>query len=126
MKIDLRFAETHAPVFISGELGGVNLGMKLEPKKRTGLTLQYDREHKELLVTFNGNTAIVPSTNVVTMIAAGPTAAKISVAEVKAAQKADTPVPSPLPTGGLHPAFQAQVSSPTDHVFAGPGKGKTK
>jgi hypothetical protein len=59
----LRFAELLAPLFLSG----TNLGLKLQPQQRTGLDLTYDRANRELLVTYNGRTAIIPMSNVNSM-----------------------------------------------------------
>lgn len=122
MLIDVRFAEIHAPLFLSGNDGGFNLGMKLDPSKRKGLVLQYDRANKELVVTFNGMKAIVPGSNVASFIPEDRPAAalKVTAEDVRAAQTADTAIPSPLPTGA------SQVDTPQSHVFAGPGKGKTR
>ncbi len=109
MKLEIEFAELHNPLF----LAGTNLQMKLDPTKRTGLKLEYDRAEKELLVTYNGRMAIVPSANVSSMtpVATDPALyAKIGTDMSLA--------PKVKPT--------AQVASPTDHVFAGPGHGKTK
>lgn len=107
MKIELSFAELHNPLF----LAGTNLQMKLIPEKRSGLKLFYDREEKELLVEWQGETAIVPSSNVSSMTARlGP------VKEAK-------PV---APNPELARArLSAQVSSPQSHVHAGPGHGET-
>lgn len=102
--IDLEFAELHAPLF----LAGTNLQMKLDPRKRHGLVLQYDREHKELHVTWGGKTAVLPSSTVLSMVPGTIEAPKPAAAPVK-------------PMTGT-----AQVASPQMHVFAGPGAGKTK
>lgn len=101
--IELKFAELHAPLF----LGGTNLQMKLDPTKRTGLTIAYDRVEKELLVTYNGNQAIIPSSNVMSMTP--------GTVEKK-------PVASVPPRATV----SAQVSTPMDHVFKGVGAGKSK
>lgn len=105
MKLDLEFAELHNPLF----LAGTNLQMKLDPTKRSGLTLVYDRAEKELLVTYNGKVAIVPASNVSSMTPHGPrTAGVTKVAGLPAGLKAT-----------------AQVSTPQSHVHAGPGHGTT-
>ncbi len=112
-KINLTYAELHTALFLSG----TNLGLRLNvapstpghnrPGYRAGLTLIYDRDEKELLVTFNGETAIIPTTNVVSMVA--------GIVEEK---KIENPL---VPQGKV----EAQASSPMGHVFAGPGAGKT-
>ncbi len=113
-RIDLRFAEIHAPLFLLGDKGK-NLGTKLDPKKQTGLTLVYDRAEKELLVSYLDMEAIIPATNVVSML---PMKAekKVAAKAVKAAQKDDTLTGKPI---------EAQVSTPQTHVHAGPGHGQT-
>jgi hypothetical protein len=61
--IYLEFAELHTPLFLNGK----NFGMKLIPGKTSGLTLAYNRAEKELLVSWMDKTAIIPSSNVVSM-----------------------------------------------------------
>lgn len=104
--IVLEFAELHSSLFLAG--AGINLGLKLDPTKREGLSLKYDRENQELLVSYAGKTAIVPTTNVVVMIEGDPALKEI----VKPAPQFTTRV-------------GAQVDSPMGHVFKGPGHGKT-
>ena len=117
MKIDLRFAEIHAPLFLMGDKG-MNLGTKLDPSKRTGLKLVYDRDAKELLVSFENMHAIVPATNVVSMIEApAAKAAKVEPEAVRVAQKVDMPA--------FGTPITAQLETPQSHVHAGPGKGQT-
>ena len=100
--IELKFAELHTPLF----LAGTNLNVKLMPDKRQGLKIAYDRDHKELHVTYNGETGIIPSSNIVSMV----------VGKV---------VEPPKPVAPTTP-IKAQASTPQDHVFAGHGHGKTK
>jgi hypothetical protein len=104
MKIDLKFAELHNPLFLSGK----NFGLKLDPGKLTGLKLSYDRAEKELLVSWNGDIGIVPSSNIACMVE--------GTAEVKV-----PPYTHPIVAG----IQSAQVSTPYGHVQAGPGHGKT-
>ena len=100
--IDLKWCEVHSPIF----LAGTNLGVKLDPSKRQGLSLQYDRDHKELIIGWNKETAIIPSSNVATMVVGS----------------LPKPALATAPTGKV----VAQVSTPQDHVFKGEGAGKTK
>ena len=100
--IDLKWCEVHSPIF----LAGTNLGVKLDPSKRQGLKLQYDREHKELVIGWNKEQAIIPSSNVATMVVGS----------------LPKPALATAPTGKV----VAQVSTPQDHVFKGEGAGKTK
>lgn len=104
-EVSLEYVELHSALFLSG----TNLGLKLDPTKRTGLVLTYDRPNQEVLVHFNGKIAIVPFTNVVSMIEGDPA--------LKLAPK--PPEPEFTPRSG------AQVDSPQGHVFKGPGHGKT-
>jgi hypothetical protein len=62
-RIQLQFAELHTPLFLAGK----NFGYKLSTKL-AGLQLAYDRDEKELLVTYNDKTAIVPWSNVSAMV----------------------------------------------------------
>ena len=102
--VSLEFLELHSPLF----LASTNLGVKLDPTKREGLSLSYDRPNQEVLVSFGGKVGIVPFTNGVAMIEGGP------------ATKVETkPVPQ-FTTGQ-----SAQVDTPMGHVFKGPGHGKT-
>lgn len=106
MKIELSFAELHNPLF----LAGTNLQMKLQPEKRTGLKLTYDRAEKELLVEWQGQTAIVPSSNISSMTP------KLILNPAKIEPQAPTPELA---------RRSAQVSTPQSHVHAGPGHGDT-
>jgi hypothetical protein len=107
-RIELSYAELHSVLF----LGGVNHGLKLGDVYKKGHELIYDRAEKELIVRFSDkkgdHEAIIPLTNVASMHP----------------RKEAKPIPIeqalPQPTARA----SAQVSSPTDHVFAGPGKGK--
>lgn len=104
-RIELTFAELHSPLF----LGGTNHGMKLGDAYKKGHVLVYDRAEKELVVTdAKGNEAIIPLTNVACM---WPRKEAKPISIEKALPQATA-------------RASAQVSSPTDHVFAGPGKGK--
>lgn len=64
MIIPIKFAELHTMIFV----GGRSLGPKLAPAMKSGLKLVYDRTEKELLVTIDGETAIVPVGNLACMI----------------------------------------------------------
>ncbi len=105
-RIKLEFAELCTPLF----LGGRNFGLKLDNtnNKFPGLDLAYDQTEKELWITHNQKTAIIPTSNVVSMT------------PVTAEKKPDgSGGPVPLTPSGK---IKAQVSSPTSHVFSdGPG-----
>ncbi len=68
MKIQLKLATLHNPLF----LAGTNFGSTLDVSKRTGLTLLYDRVEKELHAFYNNSLVIIPSTNVATMTPVDP------------------------------------------------------
>ena len=78
MKLPVKFAELHSPLF----LAGTNLQLKLDPTRRGGIVMVYDRAEKELLVTYNNETAVVPVSNVASMV----------LGEVKAKSQAPTPI----------------------------------
>lgn len=101
--MELKFCEVHTPLF----LAGTNLGLKLDPSKRTGLLLNYSRKDQELEVEWNGEKGYVPSTNVVIFVPGSP-------------KKAADIITHPM-IANIH---SAQVETPQGHVFAGPGKGK--
>lgn len=142
--IKLKFAELHSPLF----LAGTNLQMKLDPAKRDGkMTLEYDREEKELIVSFEVKgkveRAIVPVSNVVSMWPEefgevyvdpripGREAAKATVPSLGRAQEHDKIVAERAKAEQeqkrmtVTPRPSAQVSTPQAHVFAGPGGGET-
>lgn len=137
MKIELEFAELHNPLF----LGGRNLQMKLDPSRLSGLTLCYDRDEKELLVGWGNKLAIVPSSNVASMVPKDwrtddPIAkeAPIKTDPVPAQVKPDPKKEAANLVRGMTankqgvplkaiPNKSAQVGGPSDHVFSdGPGK----
>lgn len=127
MQIELSYAELHTPIIV----GGKNLNLKLDTVKLTGLKLLYDRAEKELLVTYNNVTAIVPSPTVIQMIPAGqgkPVAQETGLSESLLAQ-AEPPTQEQKEKQAAQAAIQkaaglgkAQVSTPTSHVFEGVGK----
>ncbi len=98
----VKYAVLHTPLF----LAGTNLSEKLDPSKRRGLDLVFDDQKKRLVVGWQGEVAMVPEPNVAFWIEgdAQPEPAKPAVVK----------------------PFSAQVSTPQDHVFAGPGGGKAR
>jgi hypothetical protein len=112
--IELKYATLHNVLF----LGGTNLQDKLDVSKRTGLRLVYDRKEGELLVEWAGETAIIPASNIASMIPFDPKDVGMPSRLLSPA----APQPKPKATGK---PIVAQVSDPTkDSVFAGPGGGK--
>jgi hypothetical protein len=103
MRTPIEWAELHAPLF----LAGTNLQQKLDPKKRTGLVMEYDEDKRHLYVMYNECVARVPETSVLSMVEL----------KLKVAPRA---VANAEPFRG-----EAQVSTPQSHVFAGMGHGQT-
>ncbi len=102
------WAELHAPLFLSG----TNLGQKLDHKTKGGVSMEYCESRHHLYISYNGATARVPETSVLSMVEELDSRAAVATA-VKEVQK---------------PTFDpsaAQVESPQSHVFAGPGAGQT-
>lgn len=104
MRTPIKWAELHSPLFLAGS----NLGLKLDPKGRVGLSMEYDEEKRHLYVTYNNKTARVPEPSILSMN--------------EGSNDAVPEKPKPVVVSKV----VAQVSSPQDHVFAGPGAGKTK
>lgn len=62
MKIKLEYAELHTPLFLNA-----SIGLRLRPKEKSGMILEYDTELACLLVQYNGAGAMLPSSNVASM-----------------------------------------------------------
>ena len=109
--LPLKFAQLHTTLF----LAGTDHGLKLygsPGRSKTTVSMTYDRLNRELLVFYKGETAIIPSSNVASM----------TPMESSTGDPGSEPMPEEKPTHRP----KSQVSTPQDHVFAGPGKGKTK
>lgn len=104
MTINIRSVRLHSTIFV----GGRNLSDKIAAKP--DLILEYDRKEKELHVTFQGETAIVPSTNINSMVL------QIEADTIRSEPRVEIPFSTKT---------TAQIDSPMAHVFAGPGAGKT-
>jgi len=101
---ELKFCEVQTALFI----GGKNLGLKLDPKRLSGLKMEYDNDAKRLWVEWNGERGWTPEVNVVMAIPGKATKDRII-------EKSH-----PMVAG----IGSAQVETPFGHVHAGPGKGK--
>ena len=101
------FAFLHSTLF----LGGKNHSDKLDSYRYPELKMVYDRAEKELIVTYRGKVAIVPSTNVA-YYHPGP-----------AEERQPLSASHPMVANASH---TAQVETPFGHVHAGPGKGKKR
>lgn len=104
-KVDVTFCKLHDDLFF----GGKSFGKRLEPSHQSGLKMVYDKEEKELIVSWNGRTANIPSTNIVSY--------SIDKAEDRMLKQVATPQVAGISS--------AQVHTPMSHVQAGPGYGKT-
>ena len=60
----IKFAELHSPLFF----GSRNFSTKLDVVRYAGLRLDYDRKEKELIAVYNNQMAIIPSSNVASMV----------------------------------------------------------
>lgn len=109
MKIDIEFAELHSPLFFLGK----NFGMKLDHAKYPEITLTYDSDPDWLVVGWKGRVTFVPTPNV----------ANMTPREKKGAAKVAELKPGRVV---VEPSLSAQVETPTSHVFAGEGKGKSR
>lgn len=119
MRTDIAWAELHAPLF----LAGTNLGQKLDPTKRVGLSMAYDEVKRHLYVTYNDRTARIPETSVLSMVEFLPRQTPKIAVNVGVAVFAQSPAAIEPPHS--FSASMAQVETPTSHVFAGQGAGQT-
>ena len=106
MKIDIRFAHLHTPLFF----GGKSFGDKLEHGKHEGLAMTYDTEEPWIRVFWKNREGLVPMSNVASL---SPMEEKPFAVDIEKPKAVTGPI-------------KAQVSSPTDHVFAGMGAGLVK
>ena len=67
---ELKFCEVHTALF----LAGTNLGLKLDPTRRSGLKLWSDEAKKRVYIEWNGETGWTPETNVAIAIPGMPNA----------------------------------------------------
>lgn len=104
MRVKVESAELERMIFF----GKKSHGPKLQAS--AAYDLVYDHEHKHLEVSWGGVTANAPRVN-----------CWVPMKETAKAAAVVTPAPLPPPVV----KSTAQASSPTDHVFGGPGKGQT-
>lgn len=118
-QIKIKYAKLHTSFF----LAGTNFKDTLTADGKTGIELIYLREHKELIVSFKGQYALLPDSNVASMSIANPADLEL---EGFAAPLIIVPEPKII-TNTTSPQVagisSAQVSDPTrDVVFRnGPG-----
>jgi len=102
--MEIKIAHLHNALFFAGR----NFGMKLDPGKLAGLKLEFDTEHKWLIVKWQDKESYVPLAN-------------ISAMEPGKPHKYAEPVHHPMVAG----IISAQVETPYGHVQGGLGAGKT-
>lgn len=108
--IDVGYAQLHNDLFLNGRNLTKGSGLHtLDTNQTQGLSMSYDLTEKELLVTYNGVTAHVPSTNVSCYIP-GPS-------KDRKLKQASAPQVASINS--------AQVGTPQSHVHAGLGHGQT-
>lgn len=59
----IKYAETVKPIFLQGLSGKSKFDILLN----RGIKLEYDRKERELTLVYQGNVAIIPSSNIVSM-----------------------------------------------------------
>lgn len=106
MKVNCELVYLHAPYF---HITGMNLGERLDTRQRKDLKATWDTEEKEMTVEFQGRVGMIPESNVKSYF---PYNNVTPIVEEK--KKDEAP----------REKIKAQASSPTGHVFAGPGGGK--
>lgn len=112
-RYEIKFAELHTPLFLSG----TNHGVKLHNGSK-GMQLIYDDVKDMLYVFYMGSVALIKSY-------ASISPSKMSDVGVDSPKAQAEPMavnPDPTPRGKV----KAQVSGPQDHVFQGPGAGKAR
>jgi len=119
-KIEISRAELHGPII----LGGKNLGtMNNKLTASNGVRMHYCRVHHELHIHCNGDDGIIPSANIALLV---PVKHKAKVEAVNSNPIRTIVDTSKVQVGTPGGPVKAQVETPQDHVFAGPGHGKTK
>lgn len=111
MRIKAAFAHLHSPLFFAKVNWGDKIDVKNTAKGKVELT--YDRTNDELEVTLGNKTTFIPK----------PSIFSWEPLEVEAPRQ--EPEIKPEPAKPRQTKLSAQASGPNDHVFAGPGSGKT-
>lgn len=102
---EVGYAKLHDDLF----LGNKNFGKGLDANRHHGINMVYDTVEKELIVTWMGKVAYIPSQNVAVYCPGKQEDRKVHQ------------VASPMVAG----IGKAQVETPMSHVHAGQGHGKT-
>lgn len=107
---DVHRIEFHSPLFHAGR----NFGTKIEIKddRNDGLKIQYDDKNRLFYVEYKGRQAKMPEMS--------------AFMWEPVSRSSPAPTPNQHQTHDVTKASDAQVETPVGHVFAGPGKGKTK
>lgn len=106
MFVNLRFVMLHDPMF----LNATNLGTKLDPTKRAGLFLQFDKKEREVVVWYNGKPQSVKNWAGIEPFDYKDMGWELPSVKIKQQPPAEAAQPNPT--------IQAQVSTPHSHVFA--------
>jgi hypothetical protein len=114
--LPITWAELHSPLF----LGGTNLGQKLDPAKKTGLKIARNVDERIIYVVYNGCCAEIPEAAFQNWNPDGKRKDEVLAAVNAAVPDKIKAAPSPSHTPGR--PIEAQVSTPTSHVFAGEKK----
>lgn len=117
MKLDVIFVHLHNPLFFARKNWGEKIDIRNTAKGKVSLV--YDRDTEELEIKCEGSTAFIPKSNIVSY---EPMPQEVEVQAIKLLEPVINPLVNKAKPG---PKTKAQASSPTDHVFAGAGAGKT-
>lgn len=112
MKIAIELANLHSPHFHMSGIGGKNMGDKLDVRSARDIKIEWNTETKQLEVSWNGRIGLIPESNIKSMFPQEATVIEMPVNKSSPIRK--------------ETRSTAQVETPQDHVFAGPGAGKTK
>ncbi len=106
----LEFAELQNPLFLAGK----NHGTKLHATRPGDPALDFNEEKNLLYIQYNGKLGLIPLSNVVSMTPKAEEEKEVLQAPENNVQTA--------PTGKHQKNRNAQVNTPTSHVFGeGPG-----
>jgi len=111
-KVPVGFVHLHGPLFFAGKNFKDRIDVRSD-KTPDGqaLSMEYDRNEKELVIRGGKYESFIPSSNIVSY------AALSMVKKIPQAQTTSNVT--------ANPSLNAQVSGPHDHVFAGLGQGQT-
>lgn len=110
MRIPIKFAELHMVLFMNG-----NLGTKISPKNKTGIVMEWDTDHRWLVVQYNGMVSLIPEATVASMQPESPK--DIGYETFKSVLPTNFAPPArSIETAPLTGKINAQVSDPAKPV----------